>query len=285
MTTSHLVSKENELTHLVENKNSDNKYPFEYFDAQVRFALKWSVLSGVPLTEVLQKKTALYRRVTGRKYPYGDEIWNKLTVGLSDESLSPEIIATGMYDTYLDQPQQNNENTENHFGMFAFDYYPANDQTGEKNRIKVHFLPQKNKGDKSSLDIQFLDERRADIHRMFTYIHEKHPQAEEVIGGSWLYALNSYRDSFPPQFTVNMKRLVPPEFAYIPNTVPTMSFTGDSVWGQFIDRNGGVRQYVYDVFIKNVLKSKTLEDLINSFPNFTYQPKVPISVFYEWIKK
>jgi hypothetical protein len=45
--------------------NQEVEYPLGYFDAQVRFALKWSEISEEPLAQVLQYKTALYR-VFGR---------------------------------------------------------------------------------------------------------------------------------------------------------------------------------------------------------------------------
>jgi hypothetical protein len=267
--------------------NQEVEYPLGYFDAQVRFALKWSEISEEPLAQVLQYKTALYRRVTNAKTPKGNEIWQKILQEIQSIR-EADAISAQFYANYLQQPHHlytppsHPENDGKHFGYFAFDNYPANPETGEKDRIKVHFINQ-NRGDRSGLDPIYLQQRRADLKRMFTYIRANYPRAEEVIGGSWLYALQSYRDSFPPSFTANMKRLVPKGFGHLPNSVPNMSFEGNSVWGQFVDRRGGVRQHIYDKFLQNVEKAKSLEDLVNAFPNVPYQPRVPIDVFFEWL--
>lgn len=265
------------------------EYPFGYFDTQVRFALKWAALSGEPIEQALLTKTALYRRITGKKYPGNQTVWQDALQAIS-ETPDAATVSQVLYAKYLAQPHHvyteptYPENDGKHFGFFAFDFYEAKPETGEKARIKVHFINRK-RGEQSSLDAKYLAERQSDLRRMFTFIREHYPQAEEVIGGSWLYALQSYRDSFPPAFTKNMLRLVPKGFDHIPNSVPNMSFNGNSVWGQFIDRRGGVRQHVYDQFVANVDRAQSLDDLVEAFPNVPYQPKVPITVFYNWIEK
>ena len=115
---------------------------------------------------------------------------------------------------------------------------------------------------------------------MFEYIHETYPEAEEVVGGSWLYNLPAYRDSYPKGFTEKMYRLVPPGIDFMSeNTIPNLSFRGDSVWGQFVDRRGHVRQNDYDLFVKKVESAQNVKQLVDAFPNQTLQPKAPIEVF------
>jgi hypothetical protein len=118
---------------------------------------------------------------------------------------------------------------------------------------------------------------------MFEHIRGVYPQAEEVVGGSWLYTLPSYRASFPPAFTADMKRLVPHGFEHMPDSVPGMSFGGDSLWGQFVNRRGAVREPAYSVFLERLGDAASLEALIDAFPSRPYQPRAPISVFYDWI--
>ncbi|NTU46761.1 hypothetical protein HGA88_03980 [Candidatus Roizmanbacteria bacterium] len=273
-----------------ETTKKDTEYPFEYFDAQVRFAQKWSELSGEPISQSLLSKTALYRRLTNVKpTATGDHpLWEE-AMHVIDSSASTEQISQALYSRYLAQehsvyaPSSYPENDGKHFGFFSFDHYPPNPQTGERDRIKVHFI-NKSRGEKSGLDPMCLEQRQGDLRRMFQYVHEHCPEAQDVIGGSWLYALQSYRDSFPQEFVSpqNMKRLVPKGFEHIPNSVPLMSFDGNSVWGQFVSRTGGVREHVYREFTQNIEKSTNLEQLVEAFPNKPYQPKVPIEVFYKW---
>lgn len=287
------MSSEEQISKIIETGNkSEVEYPFEYFDAQVRFAFQWAHLSGETLENTLLRKTALYRRITDKKPPKDGEVDIQWKALLDKTSVLEKVedVSKTVYAIYLEQTHSvysepvYPENDDKHFGYFSFDHYPPNETTGERDRIKIHFINQ-NRGDKSGLDKSFLSQRQADLRRMFARIRNLYPDTEEVIGGSWLYALKGYRDSFPPVFTQNMNRLVPIGFEHIPNSVPNMSFEGNSVWGQFVNREGDVRQQVYDQFIRNVNEAKNLDDLVNAFPNVPYQPKSPISVFYDWIDK
>lgn len=274
---------------IVEQENQptqEAKYPLGYFDAQVRFAQKWAEISGRPLAETLNDKTALYRRLTEVAAPLGDGIWNNMLARLPEQATT-EQISQVIYDVYLEQPHHvytpptYPENDGKHFGFFAFDFVPADPEKGEPERIKVHFI-NKHRGEKSGLDQSYLPERQADLKRMFQHIRRAYPQAEQVVGSSWLYALQSYRDSFPPLFTANRQPFVPGE-GLAREAVPTVTFVGDSVWGQFMDRRGGVRQHVYDQFLLNLEQAANLEDLVRAFPNVRYKTTAPISVFYDWV--
>jgi hypothetical protein len=265
------------------------EFPFEYFDAQVRFAYKWSEITGIPLEVALLNKTALYRRLTNNQYKSGqtDSRWNNLMKTISSGLLLDET-SNLVFDTYKVQdhaaysPHVYPENDGKHFGFFGFDY-PANDSPEGQHTVKVHFLNPK-RGEKSSLHPDFMAQRRADLAKMFSHIRKTFPEASEVIGGSWLYHIPQYRDSFPTEFTKNMKRLVPKGFEdKIPNSVAGMEFSGNSLWGQFVNRNGGPRQKTYDSFVEALNEAKTEEDLINAFPFIPYQPKASIEIFYSGI--
>lgn len=287
------MSGEEKSSKIIETgNNSESEYPFEYFDAQVHFAFQWANLSDEPLDNTLLRMTALYRRITDKKPPKDGDVDVRWKALLDKTSVLKKVedVSKAAYAIYL---MQNHsvysdpvypKNDDKHFGYFSFDHYPPNELTGEKDRIKIHFI-NRNRGDKSGLDNSFLPQRQENLRRMFSRIRNLYPEAQNVIGGSWLYALPGYRDSFPPDFTQNMKRLVPKGFEHIPNSVSNMSFEGNSVWGQFVNRKGGVRQQVYDKFIRSVTDAKNLDDLVNAFPNVPYQPKSHISVFYDWIDK
>ncbi|MBI3576702.1 hypothetical protein HY086_01535 [Candidatus Gottesmanbacteria bacterium] len=272
-----------------EFSSTEVEYPFEYFDAQVRFAKKWSELSGDTFEKSLIDKTALYRRIVGEigSKKKQNQLWFKAVEQVSRKS---DVTSASrlLYSTYLKQEHSkyvvptHHEDDGKHFGSFGFDYFEHNRLNNGKNTVKIHFINTQ-RGEKSGLNKDFQFQRREDLKRMFNYIKEKYPDAEEVIGGSWLYALPGYRDSFPPKFIASMKRMVPDSFdSAIPDSVPHMSFTGNSVWGQFVNRSGGPRVDAYKKFIDGVNTSRTLVDLIEAFPMKTMQPKAPISVFYNW---
>ncbi|HXB14062.1 MAG TPA: hypothetical protein VNZ45_18875, partial [Bacteroidia bacterium] len=46
---------------------SEIEYPYEYFDAQVRFAMKWSEISQEPISKTFLKRTDLYRCLTNER--------------------------------------------------------------------------------------------------------------------------------------------------------------------------------------------------------------------------
>lgn len=148
-----------------------------------------------------------------------------------------------------------------------------------KDTIKVHFT-NLNRGEISGLHPDLMKQRREDLARMLMHIKEKHPNATDIMGGSWLYNLPQYRDTFPAEFTQGMKRMVPNGFEHIPDSVGNMSFTGNSLWGQFKDRRGGPRISAYKAFITAADQAKSPENLINAFPDKPMQTKCNIEVFY-----
>jgi hypothetical protein len=266
-------------------KENPREYPFEYFDAQVQFAAKWSELSGEPFEQTLLTRTALKRRLSLKeeRNPEGEEV-----VDLYEGADSVEEVSSALYDHYLSLPDSNYdfdaEPADAHDGrrFFSYDYYPNNKMNGGRNTIKVHFAGNK-RGEKSRLSSDLLPERQAELKAMIDTICAEHPEAEEVVGGSWLYAIPGYRDSFPPEFIANMKPLVPAELAeQIPGSIPNMSFTGNSVWGQFIDSHGWTNQERYQQFLDGVQGATSLLDLYEALPLKPLQPSASTEVFKDW---
>ncbi len=261
------------------------KYPIEYFDVQVQFAYKWAQLSQTPVAEILLEKTALYLKLTDKKptEPDLNSTWSSIVPNL-DPSMPLQDFSSNFFTAYS---QQNHalykapfypENDGKHFGFFGYDYYPKSKLNNGKNTIKIHFS-NLYRGAKSGLHPDFMPKRKQDLKKMIQYIKTTYPEAEEILGGSWLYALPQYRDTFPPQFTKNMRIIVPKEFEYLPNSVPHLSFNGDSLWGQFVDRYGWGRLEACTEFEKNIKNAHTLEQLLLSFPTLPLQPKLDFFVF------
>ncbi len=274
---------------ITEIRTRNLERPYEYFKAQVWFAYKWSELTGTSLMDALILNTAVYRRVTGAVFKKGqllDHRWVSIIDRLKN-SVSPETTSRIIFDTYIIQdhaqytPSRYPENDGKHFGFFSFDYYPKHKFNHGKNTIKIHFISTQ-RGEKSGLHPDFLNQRRADLHRMFQHIRVAHPDAEEVMGRSWLYIVPQYRDTFPKEYTEGMSRLVPLEYIdKFPGSVGNISFMGDSLWGQFVDRKGDSRVRTYQEFIPLVEEARTPTDLLNAFPYKPYLAKSSVGILYK----
>lgn len=245
------------------------EYPKEYFDMQVRFASKFSEITGEPFGDCLLKYTALYRRLTNTKLKANEpsENWTRLVSKLNPQD--PEHTTDAIYQEYQKQPHSiysppEQKSDGKHFGAHGYDYYP------DKKLIKVHF-DNITRGERSALAKEYQADRIVDLTMMFSSIKNTHPEATTVMGGSWLYNLQSYRRLFPESFTANMRVLTPPE----------MSFQGNSLWGQFLNSSGGAKEENCSRFLDNISIAKSETDLIDAFPYKVLQPKADINDFYE----
>ena len=243
-------------------------YPREYFDVQAAFASRWSQITGESLAQSIYDHTALHRRIyTSRFAKVPSPEWPDLATRVSQAGQSP-AVADLLWQEYISRPNSVYEppvdkQDGRHFGSFAFDYQ---DKT---HRIKVHFV-NRTRGAKSDLAFEYLPQRRAEVRQMFAHIQQHHPNAAEVIGGSWLYNLEAYRRCWPSVFFENI-RPVPREH---------ISLRGDSVWGQFIRASGYGNIELAAEFKERVGRASSLDDLYTSFRYLPLQPLAPIAAFY-----
>jgi hypothetical protein len=77
-----------------------------------------------------------------------------------------------------------------------------------------------------------------ELAEMFGVIAERHREAREVWGGSWLYNLEAYRRLFPPDYAV-----------FEPERV---RLDGTSSWGQLLDFRGVVKPAVRAALVENI---------------------------------
>ena len=111
--------------------------------------------------------------------------------------------------------------------------------------------------------------RKAELSAMFRHIKENHPDVETVRGGSWLYNISAYRRLFP--------------LDYVRTAKPVGYETGFwALWGQFIARDGSLRQPGAGQFLECLDKQKTVEDCLKCFPYQVLRPECDIQVFYDF---
>ncbi|MBP9670155.1 hypothetical protein KBD75_02035 [Candidatus Woesebacteria bacterium] len=258
-------------------KVNELNYPIEYFEAQVRFASKWATVTQTYLTDSLSEKTALVRRFDD------PETFSRIANQNTDERQLTRLL----YASYETQPSAKyvpklHPRDATHYGVYGYKYFPENKSEDGLNTIKMHVYPSP-RGESSNLTASAYENSVDDLRQMTSYIHDNLPDAQIVVGGSWLYNVPGYRDPFPPEFINNLKRMVPPGIE-IPGTVPKMSFTGDSLWGQFITRNGFIKPQVFVPFITDVERAKNVTDLLDAFPYKPLHSATPIRHFYEHFK-
>lgn len=191
-----------------------------------------------------------------------------------------ETITNILYSWYLSQPHSKYEdpipkNDGFHFGIFRFE------PLDNGKVIKVHVSSLK-RGEKSELASVNRDKRQEEMKQMFTAISQSCPQAETVIGGSWLYNTVAYRNIYPPEFIAHMVRLVPEGYPVSDGMKTGMSLQGDSIWGQFLNSQGGIKYDLVDRFMAKIKTAATWKELIDAFPNPVWQPKCAIENFYSY---
>lgn len=255
------------------------QYPVEYFRVQVQFAARWAQLAVEPFSDTLRTRTSIARRFDDNM---PDERLSAYLTTNDYEDVTQRIFAAYIQQSSAVYSPERSSKKHEDFGFFGYDYYPNNSLSGGLNSIKVHFINTR-RGESSGLAQVFAEQRRLDVRRMITSVVAEHPEANEVVGGSWLYNLPSYRDSYPAGFVNNSRLLVPPQLAdAFPDAVPNMSFGGNSVWGQFIDRRGWAATARCTEFEASVTQAQTLAELYEALPLKPLQPTADPSVFLDW---
>ena len=104
---------------------------------------------------------------------------------------------------------------------------------------------------------------------MIADLRDKVPGTAQMIGGSWLYNIDAYRQLFPQ--------------AYLSTAWETRDeHQFMAQWGQFVDSQGGVRKELANEFMKRVDEAKTQRQLDLSFPYAVIRLQAPLRVFYDW---
>lgn len=148
------------------------------------------------------------------------------------------------------------------FGCFAHE--PAKDGV-----VKIHFNNRDTDSDGGPLARSKVARRRADLTAMLAHIREAHPEAETLVGRSWLYHLEAYRRLFPPD--------------YVASRAPApgrLHLSGTSTWGQLIDSTGAIRPEPRDAFYQG-LKTLNPDAPWRAFPLHPLAVSAPLPTFYE----
>jgi hypothetical protein len=111
--------------------------------------------------------------------------------------------------------------------------------------------------------------RRDELRRLFKHVERTQQDVRQVAGVSWLYNLPAYRCLFPETYLASAR-------------VARARFRNMPLWGQFLDRHGGVKQAAAGVFRERLSRQDELDDVARCFPLQPLAVKSPVSDFYRF---
>lgn len=235
--------------------------PYEFISTQLAFARRMSELSDARLEGTLidctNIRTLLNIDVT-HKTADRSEGWQTFLRGLRNAP-DPDRWA---YDYYLEREKDEPEiDASEGFGCFYYSY-PFRDQP----KVRLHFRNVDPSG-RGALSLERVHVRRSELTSLLREVTEKHPDAETVRGGSWLYNIGPYCRLFPPEYIASIKPV-----GY------ELQFW--ALWGQFL--RGGFRPNVEAIarFRGAIAGAESPEECERCFPYEVMRPECAIGHFH-----
>ena len=234
-------------------------YAKAFFDLQIQFAQKVTVLTGLPLPRALLGYTNLYIRLgLGRDFDSDDPTWQEYLSGLHDA----DDIRDWTYSFYLKRSDaMAGPAVVATFGCFS--YAQAGDE-----RIRLHFQNAEPAAH-SPLALDRVSQRLKELSALFEHVKQTPRQSLPVLGASWLYNLDAYRRLFPLSYVASAQAIAD-RFQRMP------------LWGQFLDRHGAIKERVAHQFLERLERQASLESLAHCFPFQALSVVAPVRDFYEF---
>jgi hypothetical protein len=233
-------------------------YAEPFFDLQIRFARKVAQLSGAPLANVLLAYTNLYARFgLGRDFNADDPVWQDYLSGAEDAA---DALAHWTHRFYRSRlPERPPPFVVSSVGCFSYARLNAG-------HIRLHFHNLDASG--SPLALDRMDRRVDELRTLFSLAKKHEGPDVGVLGASWLYNLPAYRRLFPEPYLATAAPAAP-------------TFQNMPLWGQFVDRHGGLRQDIADEFLRRLASLSSIDDLAQCFALRVLRLDSPAAVFHE----
>jgi hypothetical protein len=234
-------------------------YAKPFFDLQLQFADRVTLLSGLPLAHALFEYTNLYIRFgLGRDFDPGHPIWQEYLAGVQDTNDRREWT----YRFYSRRPEDMGAPAvEATFGCFSY-------ARASGDRVRLHFQNAETDG-QSPLGIGRRSQRLAELTALFEHVKRTERQPLQVVGASWLYNLEAYRRLFPASYLATARGLEH-RFRHMP------------LWGQFLDRNGEIKENMTRPFLERLERQSTLDSLDHCFPFQVVRVEASVLEFYDF---
>ncbi len=236
-------------------------YPRRFFELNLLFAQRIAEVSTQTLDDALLNYTILYTRFgLGRDFDPANPTWQEYLDGLRRvqdlTAYTDEFYRTrpARPDLPAGQPD---------FGCFSYEVWPDS-------RIRLHFH-NADTSDYGPLSGQRIDARLSELRQMFRHLKRYIETPTTVVGGSWLYNIEAYRRLFPPAFLATARV----SYADYPFLV---------LWGQFLDRNGQIKEDLAGQFLDCLKAHCDLEGIKRCFPFPVWRLECPVHFFYEFYR-
>ena len=232
-------------------------YSWAFFDLQLRFAHRLATKFRQPFADILFQYTTF-------TVSFGADDWAHYIAGLEQAS-DP---TTWTYHWYLDRCEPEPMPTDTHYygqPLFGCFYYYVREGTV----IRPHFTKNDLPGMRP-LSQDRMDVRQNELRRMFAYIFRNVPEAQTVLGNSWIYNLEAYRRLYPPKFVATLPTSTEDEFQYL------------ALWGQCFDKDWFPKANVAQFLLQQVDELEDMADLRLCFPYQVCQPECEIAEFYSY---
>ncbi|HEX6820218.1 MAG TPA: hypothetical protein VF120_17715 [Ktedonobacterales bacterium] len=228
---------------------------------QVVYARKMAALTGQPLTDALLTQTSFYKLLgLPGDFDVAEPIWQGLIAWLDARADAAEQ-ARAIHGYYLHRlPAIPQFGHERHWGCFAYDWRPA------RQAIRIHFSNQ-DAPEPGALSRERMTRRQDELRAMFAVVREERPDAQVVIGGSWLYNLDAYRRLYPPEFGASAT----------PNE-PHLQYR--ALWGQFLRSDWSLNDERAAAFLARVAGLADPARYAECFPLQVLLTQAPIAAFY-----
>jgi hypothetical protein len=234
-------------------------YAKAFFDLQVQFAERVTILSGLPMARVLLEYTNLFIRFgLGHDSDPAHPAWQAYLAGLRDAS-DPRGWT---YAFYLRRPDaMAAPSVVATVGCFAY-------ARPTRERIRLHFQNAETDG-RSPLALDRVGARRAELAALFAHVKQTQDPPLQVRGVSWLYNLDAYRRLFPTSYLATAHAAAG-RFQHMP------------LWGQFVDRDGAIKEQPARQFLERLERQPSLDVLEQCFPFQPLAVDAPVQDFYDF---
>ena len=238
------------------------QYAKKFLTLQVKFAQKIAEVSKQALPDVLIDYTILRTLFNLRvSHDISHPLWDAFITGLELSDNSGDWT----YDFYLQRMTVHPDTSDERrfFGCFSY-VYPWRCTK----KLRLHF-ENRETSEHGALSKARMTLRKSELSAMFRYIQANHPDVETVRGGSWLYNIPAYLRLFPPDYVETVKPV-------------GYETTFWALWGQFVARNGSIREPAASQFLECLGKQQTIEDCLQCFPYQVLRPECAIEKFYDF---
>ena len=234
-------------------------YTADYFELQAYFAGRVSDITHIPLEDALFSYTAFWKIMgnPGWDFKNSTPLWQEFIRELRYGEY-PALVAQALYQKHGIPPEESRP-----FGCFSYEYV-------EKDKVIMVHFKNVDSPEPGALSRRQMEIRKDELHRMFTEVQEKYPDATFVTGFSWLYNIEAYRRLFPSEYIATAQSKHRKNF-----------FVSLAQWGQFFDSSGSLKGDAVMMFKEKVCAAQTIDALVGAFRYDVLEPRAPISFFYE----